>query len=355
MTLTTRGRAMLGVVIAVLVVAGGVGAVVLLGGKAGEGTQGAGNTPTTPPPTAPAPPPTCPLSGVKLDRSVPARPALAVKVENLPAARPQTGLSWADLVYEEPVEAGITRFIAIYQCQDASRIEPIRSARFTDIDVLKQFGKPLFAYAGGVAQVISAVDRAGIVDVNFTVARAAKAYHRDATRQAPHNLYSSTSELYAAAKGLFEAVPPKPLFTYTAKTTVGKKVNVVHVPFSSSSDVFWKWSSSQRAWLRFHGDVPHTLSNGTQVSAKDVIVMIVKTELTDVTDTNGVRSPRAITVGTGKAFVFRNNRMIIGTWERNSVGEVTKFLDRQGNEIPLAPGTAWIELLPQGKKVGFTS
>ena len=163
----------------------------------------------------PAPPPVCPLSGVR--SQVPQRPALAVKVENLPAARPQTGLSWADIVYEEPVEAGITRFIAIYQCRDASRIEPVRSARFTDIDVLKQFGTPLFGYAGGVPQVIRAVRSAGITDINFTTARASKAYRRDPNRSAPHNLYTSTNELYAAAKGLFQPEAPKPLFTFTAE------------------------------------------------------------------------------------------------------------------------------------------
>jgi hypothetical protein len=65
-----------------------------------------------------------------------------VKVENIPVARPQTGLSFADIIYEEPVEGGITRFIVIYQCRDASRIEPIRSGRLTDPDALVQYGPP---------------------------------------------------------------------------------------------------------------------------------------------------------------------------------------------------------------------
>jgi len=95
------------------------------------------------------------------------------------------------------------------------------------------------------------------------------------------------------------------------------------------------------------------LSNGVQVSARNVVVQVVKTELTDVTDTNGVRSPRAITVGSGKAYVLRNNKLIAGTWVRKSVDDVTKFLDRPGNEIPLAPGNTWIELLPQGKRVTY--
>ena len=161
--------------------------------------------------------------------------------------------------------------------------------------------------------------------------------------------------MYAAAKGLFQPEAPKPLFTFTAKIrSIGKPATVAHVPFSSSSDVFWRWSSSKRAWLRYHGDVPHLLSNGVQVSAKDVVVQIVKTELTDVTDTNGVQSPRAITVGTGKAYVFRNGRLIRGTWERSSADDVTKYLDLKGNEIALAPGNTWIELLPDDKRVTYS-
>src|SRR5438067_842366 len=154
MAMTTRGRTMLTALAVVVLVAVAV-AVVVVAGKGGtqargDGANGGG------PGTSPSPKLTvCPLTGVKAGHQfVPNRPALAVKVENLPAARPQTGLSWADIVYEEPVEAGITRFIAVYQCQDASRIEPIRSGRLTDPDILVQFGHPIFAYAGGVPQVI---------------------------------------------------------------------------------------------------------------------------------------------------------------------------------------------------------
>jgi len=100
--------------------------------------------------------------------------------------------------------------------------------------------------------------------------------------------------------------------------------------------------------------VPHVSSDGTQFSATNVIVQVVKTDLTDQTDANGVKSPRAITVGKGKVYVFRNGRVIKGTWVRDSVDQVTKYLDADGNEIKLAPGQTWIELLPKDKKVSFS-
>ena len=361
MSPTRRGRAVLTTLVVILVLGGGVAAAALIGsrGARSAASENQGSTPgsSATSPAKPAPPSKCPLSGLApTSGTVPVRPALAVKVENLPAARPQTGLSWADIVYEEPVEGGITRFIAIYQCQDASRIEPVRSARLTDADVLRQFGHPLFGYSGAVPGVRQAAAAAGVIDVDSTVARAASAYHRDPNRPQPHNLYSSTSELYAAGVGLYQAVAPNPVFTYSKRAPAGAtKVSEVHLPFSSwAADVYWRWDASKKAWLRFHGTVPHTLSDGTQVSAKDVVVQVVKLRLTNVKDANGVTSPEAITVGSGRAYVFRNGKVITGTWKRNGPSDLTKYYDDQGKEIPLTPGQAWVELFPDTLTVSYS-
>jgi DUF3048 family protein len=356
MSVTRRGRVLLGLVTALILAAGGVGVVMALGGDTGTGSQGSGRPSAGPSGSqASPPPPQCPLSGVDPRGSVPVRPALAIKVENLPAARPQTGLSWADIVYEEPVEGGITRFIAVYQCQDASRVEPVRSGRLTDVNLLVQFGHPILGYSGGVPQVVNAFKDAGMIDVSFETARGGRAYHRDPNRAAPHNLFTSTNALYTAARGLYQPQAPDPVFTYSDETPAGAaRVTKVHVPFSSSSDVFWKWSKSKKKWLRFHGTVPHVSSDGSQFSAKNVIVQVVQIKMTDIIDANGVRSPRVISVGTGKAYVFRNGRVIEGTWERHSASDITKFVDASGDEIPLTPGNTWIELLPQDRPVSFS-
>jgi DUF3048 family protein len=356
MSLTRRGRALVGLVTVLLLAAGGIGAVLALGGSGGPlgggnpSAGGPGAVQTTPPP-----PPECPLTGVDPKGDVPVRPALAIKVENLPSARPQTGLSWADIVYEEPVEGGITRFIAVYQCQDASRVQPVRSARLTDVDILLQFGRPILGYSGGIGKVVKAIREAGIVDVSMDTSRGRAAYRRDPNKRAPHNLYTSTKALYKAARGLFEPEAPEPLFTYAEEApAAAKAVSKVHAPFSSSSDVFWKWSKSKKAWLRFHGSEPHVSSDGTQFSAKNVIVQLVDVKMTDVRDANGAPSPLVISVGTGKAYVFRNGKVISGTWERQSASDVTRFLDANGEEIALTPGNTWVELLPQDRKVTFS-
>jgi len=220
--MTRRGKITLlvgGIVVVVAVVAG-----LALTGNAPGPVQDIVDKATG---SSPEPDPVCPLTGAPAPGgTVPDRAALAVKVENLPEVRPQYGLSTADIVYEEPVEGGITRFIVVYHCQDAARIEPVRSARTTDPQVLVQLGTSAFGYADAAGYVIKEVARYDdqIVDVNMS--NAIDAYERDPSRPEPHNLVSSTKDLWKAAKRPFLQTP-EPLFVYgemTGKYKRAKKV-----------------------------------------------------------------------------------------------------------------------------------
>ncbi|MFB3737919.1 MAG: DUF3048 domain-containing protein [Candidatus Velamenicoccus archaeovorus] len=295
----------------------------------------------------PPPPPDCPLTGRPAPGGkVPDRPALAIKVENLPDARPQSGLDRADVVYEEPVEGGITRFIAVYQCHQAKVVGPVRSGRTTDAGVLVQYGRPALGYAGGAPLVERTIDQAGIVDVSYDVAVSAYARHDD--RPAPHNLYTSTQALWKAAAEVENGGRvPRPVFTYAAQLEGrSKRVRTIHLPFSSYSDVFWTWSAKDRAWLRSHGTEPHLLTDGRQVSAANVVVMQVQVTTGTIVDAAGNPSPEVRLTGSGKAYVFRNGRSVAGRWERASLDDVTTFVAKDGSTIALAPGVTWVELLP---------
>jgi hypothetical protein len=302
---------------------------------------------------AEAPPPACPLT----DRDapggkIPQRPVLAVKVENLPEARPQAGLDRADIVYEEPVEGGITRFIALFQCQEAADIGPIRSGRTTDPEILVQFGKPALAYSGGAQPVVKAIDRAGLVDVSEP--NVPQAYEHDPARVAPHDVFSSTARLRKAGK--VEGHAPAPVFSYTESLEGlrSRRTNTVHLPFSSYSDVFWTWSKKQGVWLRAHGSEPHMLVDGSQVQATNVVVQTVHVVPGDIIDPAGNPSPEVQTLGSGKAYIFRNGRMVVGRWERATLDDTTTFATRSGDPIPLAPGNTWVELLPSTVVVDTT-
>ena len=192
----------------------------------------------------------CPLTDLSApDRHVPARPALAVKVDNLASARPQYGLSAADVVYEEPVEGGITRFIAIYQCHDAPRIEPVRSARIIDPAIVSQFGTdPLFGYAGGIQAATAAIDSSSLIDVG--IYRAPRAYWRDPVEPRHTTWSPRPSALYAAGASEHSSpTPPRPVFSYGPLPGRARPVRSVHVAFPSS-EATWTWVSGQRMWLR---------------------------------------------------------------------------------------------------------
>ena len=156
------------VALAVLVVGGGIALAATSGGgpkKAGD-RGGAPNIPG--PTTTAATGPICPLTGLPAPGgAVPQRPALAVKVDDYPDARPQSGLGEADIVFDEPVEGGITRFAAVFQCQSPSLIGPIRSARAVDLQIMDQLSKPILVHVGGINPVIDLLRDGNLTDFDL--------------------------------------------------------------------------------------------------------------------------------------------------------------------------------------------
>jgi hypothetical protein len=299
---------------------------------------------------AATPAPTCPLTGQPLNGKAPTHPALAIKVENAPEARPQSGLNDADIVVEEPVEGGYTRFIAVFDCGGAERVGPVRSGRTTDPNFLRELGHVVIGYAGGVPSVQRDIRRAGLTDVNYLVA--AKAYTRDDSRLAPHNLYTTTAALWKAGRKAHGA--PDALFTY-APTWDGRagRVGTAHIPYSSVSDVYWTWSRRDGTWLRSHGSVPHTMDDGSRVSATNVVIQIVDVTESSIIDAAGNPSPEVDQTGHGKAFILRDGRMISARWERATLADTTTYTTRDGETVTLAPGRTWIELVPSSVSPTF--
>lgn len=300
------------------------------------------------PSPSPAPPPVCPLTGqLAPGGSIPNRPALAIKVENSPDARPQTGLSSADIVYEEPVEGGITRFVAIYQCQGAARVEPVRSARLQDIDILAQFSKPLFANAGGsppTEQALAAAVTAGtLVNIDYSGA----GYHRDPARgNGIHSLYTSTQELLSRPDAHGGPVPA-PVFTYSPSPAPGAPGAVLHVNFSQYSDVVWKWNASANVYQRYYGNAAANQSDGSIISTPNVVIQFVPVAMSwFIEDPSGSHQPVPTLTGTGAAVICRQGTCVTGTWSRPAQGQVTQFHDATGAQIALVPGATWVELAP---------
>ena len=136
---------------------------------------------------------------------------MAVKIDNYPAGRPQSGLDKADIVFEEPVEGGITRYAAVFQCQDAALIGPVRSARNIDIGILGQLGNPLLAHVGGINPVLANIDASPIVNVDLGDSNSLMIHPPG--QVPPDSDYTSTAIVYGTHPTM--TTPPQPLFAYS--------------------------------------------------------------------------------------------------------------------------------------------
>ena len=328
MALTPRGKALVAGGVAVAVLGGGMAALALSGNapdpiqQALQRRRPARRTPIEP----------CPLTGETLPggEQPPDRPVLAVKVENTPDAQPLAGLQGADIVYEEVVEGGITRFVALFQCDDANRVGPVRSIRTTDPEILAPFSEhPLLAFSGGSKGVRNVVEDAGMTTMDES--SATKAFTRDSARVVPHNLFTSTKALWAKGKlgRQGRARPRDRRSSYSDDVpTPSKKARSATIVFSGLATAEWRWQKGQ--WVRFLDGTPMLLESGEPITADNVVVQVVKTTESEFQDVAGYPSPEVDLIGKGKAWVLRDGKLIVGKWERADLGDFTTFRTKSG-------------------------
>ena len=289
----------------------------------------------------------CPLTGmVRAGKDAPSRPAIAVKVENTRDAYPLAGLERADVIYEEPVEGGLTRFLALFQCRDAGRVGPVRSARTTDPKILLQVSdQPILAFSGAHPKVTQALEQAGVFQLTETSGNLA--YERDDARSAPHNLFVATRPLSSlATKAGIDASAPPALFRYDdAVPSPSRRRTSAAIAFSTSNVAEWAWS--QGRWVRQLDGAPMLAENGSPIAVDNVVVQEVVVTESDILDVTGSPSPEVKLLGEGRAWILRDGRLLIGRWRRASLGDLTVFETRDGEEIALAPGTTFVELMPK--------
>jgi hypothetical protein len=296
--------------------------------------------------------PNCPLTdspapGVKV---IPNRPALLVKIGNEPdGARPQSGLNEADIVFDTPAEGFIMRYVAVFQCQSAASIGPTRSARWVDWNmVAPQFGHPILAFAGGInPNVLGLAAEPWLIGANL-LEGAQNAGHRITSRLAPDNLYTSTSAILS----LFPSAhaQPKPIFDFEKKLPTGSKPAAsVAINFSYGTDVVWKWSASKQQWIHTYSGVTDIdAATAKPVTTTNVVIEIVHYQIGPYCESGcpgGSGDIESNLIGTGSGYVVRNGRSFAVTWHHASTAAMTTFTDASGNEVALAPGRTWVELV----------
>ena len=353
----------------------------LVAGLAGCAATNASTISEEPAPE-PEKPPVNPLTGeVATSWDLIMRRPLAVKVENHADARPQSGIVDADLVYEELVEGGLTRFICIYLSQESPAIGPTRSARPSDIDITFYLN-PLLICSGGSDSVMSMIRASGMMYIEEDDAH----FWRERTRRAPHNLYTSTALLrqYLAEVGdTYNFLPDSGLYfvdpeeeameeeadtsgeTEDGETTDEEGIAEESVMVSPATSIniaykaamcaaSYQYDASTDRYLHSIQGAPHNdLTTGSRVAPRNVIVQYVKVTNSGLRDVAGSPVPVSQVIGSGQCLVFSGGKVYHATWKKGSRSVPTTFSDENGNPVPLRPGQTWIHLLSEDIPVTY--
>ncbi len=319
----------------------------------------------------------CPLNGSmhtkKAEDFWTKRRPLAVMIENHTEARPQSGLSSTDIVYEVVAEGGITRFMGVFYCNLSDvQVGPVRSARTYFLDWLGEYDA-LYAHVGGAntpgpADALRQIIKYEVNDLNqFSIGF--PVFWRDYQRlghsvATEHTMYSTTQKLWevGAKRG------------WTATDSAGIRWDKNFVPWKFKADkaggtvakivvnfwenqngyqVEWDYDAQTNTYKRKNGGDNHMdLDNNTQLAPKNVVVQFEKESNANDGYPGNVHLLYG-TTGTGKALFFQDGNVIEGKWIKPSRTTRTKYVDSKGKEIEFNKGQIWIQTVPEGSKVSY--
>ena len=264
--------------------------------------------------------------------------ALAVKIDNIVYARPQTGLTRADIIYVLPVEGGLSRFLAIFSSHYPPVIGPVRSAREDDLQLLRQLGRPAFAYSGATAALLPYIQRtARIVDL---YAGTASGYYRDYRRVGPYNLYAHTKQLLAQAAGASKARDIG--FRFGPPPSGGKVTKSASVSYPAASFRF-TWSAARGRWLVSMNGAAAVTTDGGRLAPATVVIQHTTVRTSRFLE-YGSPPPFAESVGSGTALVLRNGKAWPVHWSRSAASGGTSFTTASGQPMTFAPGQVMVVL-----------
>lgn len=338
---------------------GGVVFVALFGGALAFALSSHTASPNIPPPAPkmtqkqPAPVPiTSPLTGMPVTASQAQLPVTAVMIENSDFARPQSSLSQAGVVFEALTEGGITRFMALYQEAQPSNIGPVRSVRPYFLDWLLGFDAAI-AHVGGSPAALADIKSWNVKDLNEFYY--GSYYHRITARFAPHNMYTSMTNLNAIEKlngwttSKFTGFPRKP-------DSPSKAPNATSIDFNPSYadyEVHYQYDPANNAYLRWEGGARMLDANtGKQIEPKVVIAMIVPWSQGQL-DATGAYYSDYVTIGSGPVYIFQDGIVTLGTWSKASKTSQIQFVDANNNPIKLNAGQTWITAVQSKSLVSY--
>ncbi|QQG50062.1 MAG: DUF3048 domain-containing protein [Candidatus Berkelbacteria bacterium] len=290
------------------------------------------------------------INGVVVDRSIYNRHPVAVMIENSPAARPQTGLTSADVVYEAVTEGGITRFMALYSINLPTKVGPVRSARSYFIDYLSEYDA-FYAHAGGSPTALSRIGEYKIKDYPHSN----DAYWREPRKgvASEHTLFADVSKIFnlGVEKKGWSATADFKSWLFKDASATPAPAAAVNIKFSSAQfNVVWNFDPVTKLYSRSMGGAVHKdATSGEQITAAAVLALKVSHSANPAYKGTGKESEwNMSTIGEGEAMLFQDGTAVNATWKKPARTERTRLYDKAtGAELKINRGRIWVEIVPQ--------
>jgi DUF3048 family protein len=317
---------------------------------------------SSPPPTAtPIPSPVlvpAPLDGVLVTPAAAARHPIAVMIDDLSPARPQSGFNSASVVWQAPAEGGIPRYMMIFQETIPKAVGPVRSSRYYYIAWAAE-ERAVYAHAGGSPQALQTLRNQGNGQLVFNADefRWGKSFWRISTRFAPHNLYTDGKHLRAIAKSVGakdKQVDSPWMFAPDLAQSIRPRGGRIQFGYRANAiryDYDWRTNTYLRSVTGSKRQID--AATGGRVAPKNVIVMLMKFGPLGTGYNHG--RLEATVIGQGTAWIATNGKTIKGTWRKASLTKPTQFFDSRGREVVLTVGQTFINVLKTGSTVSLTA
>lgn len=292
------------------------------------------------------------LDGVMVDPKEANKWPIAVMIDEHTAARPQSGLSKASVVYESLAEGGIPRFMAIFATTtNLGVVGPVRSARPYFVRYAAEYNAAM-VNAGGSPDALNIMKSLKLVNLAGTKGPYAKYFYR-AYGGGVHGLYTNGTKLAAAmTQAKHNKAGSFPAWKFVNDTPTSRRPLGVHganidLGYGQSYKIKYVYDRKQNAYLRTTGYYKQTdRQTGKQIAVKNIILLTVPKEI--VLDRKGRLDLH--TLGVDKGVLLQNGKAIPITWKKMSNKARTIFKDSKGREISLVRGNTWITVVPRGHK-----
>jgi hypothetical protein len=323
--------------------------------------------PSPPPSFAPTPTPAPtpvlvadPLTGRLVSPAAAARHPIAVMIDDLSPARPQSGFNAASIVWQAPAEGGIPRYMMVFQENIPTAVGPVRSSRYYYIAWAAEL-KALYAHAGGSPQALQTLRNQGSGQLvyNADEFRWGNSFHRVSFRFAPHNLYTTGKELRGIATTV--GAKDRPItwpWTFAPDAVMSSRPigGRIQVSYGNENTIRYDYDRKSNTYLRAVTGEAKQIDNATgkRVQPTNVIVMVMKFGPLNDGHPQKHRLEAQVT-GKGPAWISTNGITIKGTWKKASLTAPTRFFDSAGKPVVLTIGQTFVQVMKTTDRISFVA